>query len=319
MDCRHTECARAFMAWFQIMTWKKPGMLRAVPSMLRAVPDDALVDDAVTAAGLRTWKKLWMLRTAPDDGLIQSAVMAADVVHRAATRYEQATLAYLASYTGRHSMIQFEQLARAELHWMAVCFLQYVRRHHAWIEEVFKIMNLDLGQTFDEPDDERTSFRHSMRPVKIEERLCVDWDCWYARRLVFFYDDVDRIAQAHRCAHALVFAMLGLKRVGSHSGSQWGDLDKDTLSLILQALMKKSKKTMWHPHGTCLPPKASTVTYDRALVLRRRSAPPAEWALGPKEVRYIHDAAAQMSEHSSEDEADSMSEHSSEDEADSDE
>ena len=45
------------MAWFQIMTWKKPGMLRAVPSMLRAVPDDALVDDAVTAAGLRTWKK----------------------------------------------------------------------------------------------------------------------------------------------------------------------------------------------------------------------------------------------------------------------
>ena len=34
------------------------------------VPDDALVDDAVTAAGLRTWKKLWMLRTAPDDGLI---------------------------------------------------------------------------------------------------------------------------------------------------------------------------------------------------------------------------------------------------------
>ena len=71
------------MAWFQIMTWKKPGMLRAVPSMLRAVPDDALVDDAVTAAGLRTWKKLWMrLRTAPDDGLIQSAVMAADVVHK---------------------------------------------------------------------------------------------------------------------------------------------------------------------------------------------------------------------------------------------
>ena len=63
MDCRHTECARAFMAWFQIMTWKKPWMLRAVP-------DDALVDDAVTAAGLRTWKKLWMLRTAPDDGLI---------------------------------------------------------------------------------------------------------------------------------------------------------------------------------------------------------------------------------------------------------
>ena len=41
--------------------------------------------------------------------------------------------------------------------------------------------------------------------------------------------------------------------------------------------------------------------------------------MGPKEVRYIHDAAAQMSEHSSEDEADSMSEHSSEDEADSDE
>ena len=186
MDCRHTECARAFMAWFQIMTWKKPGMLRAVPSMLRAVPDDALVDDAVTAAGLRTWKKLWMLRTAPDDGLIQSAVMAADVVHRAATRYEQATLAYLASYTGRHSMIQFEQLARAELHWMAVCFLQYVRRHHAWIEEVFKIMNLDLGQTFDAPDDERTSFRHSMSPVRIEERRCDDWDCWYARRLVFF-------------------------------------------------------------------------------------------------------------------------------------
>ena len=171
MDCRHTECARAFMAWFQIMTWKKPGMLRAVPSMLRAVPDDALVDDAVTAAGLRTWKKLWMLRTAPDDGLIQSAVMAADVVHRAATRYEQATLAYLASYTGRHSMIQFEQLARAELHWMAVCFLQYVRRHHAWIEEVFKIMNLDLGQTFDAPDDERTSFRHSMSPVRIEVKI----------------------------------------------------------------------------------------------------------------------------------------------------
>ena len=93
------------MAWFQIMTRKKPWMLRAVP-------DDALVDDAVTAAGLRTWKKLWMLRTAPDDGLIQSAVMAADVVHRAATRYEQATLAYLVSYTGRHSMIQFEGRAK---------------------------------------------------------------------------------------------------------------------------------------------------------------------------------------------------------------
>ena len=54
------------------------------------------------------------------------------------------------------------------------------------------------------------------------------------------------------------------------------------------------------PHGV-VPDSVTSPRVNRM----ERVAPPAEWALGPKEVRYIHDAAAQMSEHSSEDEADS--------------
>ena len=68
---------------------------------------------AVTAARLVTWKDLWTLRAVPDHALVGAAVTAARLVHNAATKYEQATLAYLAWYADRQSIIRFERLARA--------------------------------------------------------------------------------------------------------------------------------------------------------------------------------------------------------------
>ena len=74
--------------------------------------------------------------------------------------------------------------------------------------------------------------------------------------------------------------MLGLKRLGNRS--LWGGLDPDALFMILQEL---------NPQGTFLPPEEPTVTYDRTVVLMRRSAPPGEWALSPEEVELVQEKA----------------------------
>lgn len=69
---------------------------------------------------------------------------ACEVVTRAVAGFTATLMSEL--WRQAESDENIDPFARAELHWMAVCYFQYAERHYTWIEKESKTMQIPLTE-----------------------------------------------------------------------------------------------------------------------------------------------------------------------------